>query len=275
MNWKVYSTGINTIDEPLGGGFYEGSIASVFGDPNIGKSVFCLQMAYKWASEGHKVMYFDTEGMSPQQIMFWDTKFKERYNTDKEPIILNAKSPEKLFDFLGRDFSYEVDKDSGKIGRIAVIKRKVDKRKKDQSDPNILNREDPDIVIVDSFSYIIKTSIGNMTSLLPARADVEAKLLSVFNEWVDKGGKFLLLTNHISRNPTNPQDLGSLEGGSFVHYSSKIIFQVARPTKDLREKYGDDTRRIRFLRKPIMRNGEEYEWIIIRLKQDYGFNNLE
>jgi len=41
-----------------------------------------------------------------------------------------------------------------KIGRIAVVKRGIDKRKKDQSDPNILNREDPDIVLVDSFSFI-------------------------------------------------------------------------------------------------------------------------
>jgi len=47
MNYKIYFTAIKKIDEPLGGGFYGGSIASIFGDPNIGKSIFCLQMAYK------------------------------------------------------------------------------------------------------------------------------------------------------------------------------------------------------------------------------------
>ncbi len=272
---EIYETGISAVDDNMMGGFYPGIMSSIFGEPNIGKSVLCMQLAYKWAGEGKKVVYFDTEGMPSMQQVFWGQKFKERFNTDKEPTFITVRNPEKLFNILGRDFSYEVDKESGKIGRIAIIKKNIDRRKKDQSDPNILVRENPDIVIIDSFSFITKASIGSMTSILPARADIEAKLLAIFGEWMDDGGKFLLMTHHISKNPTNPQDVGSIEGGNFVKYSSKVIIHLHHGNKEDRESFGQSYRRIRFVRKPVMSaEDSEYKWFGLQLKQDYGFTEI-
>ncbi len=273
FNYKTFPTGIEELDKRLGGGFPEGIMTGLFGLSNIGKTIFSLQLAYELTAKGNKVLYFDTEGLSPDQILFWANIFKERFNTTENPMIYQVKTAEKLFDALGRDFSYEIDKNSGKVGKIAVIKRNIDKRKKDQSEPNILLRENPDVVIIDSFSYLIKTTIGNTTALLPARADIEAKILAVFNEWLGEGHKFLFMTHHVSKNPTNPYDTGSIEGGDFIKYSEKVIIQINNSVKELNDLYGEGCRRFRFIRKGIMKEGDE-DWFPLILKKDYGFTDI-
>lgn len=59
-------TGIAELDRVLGGGFVQGSLVLLGGDPGIGKSTLLLQVAGKWPSD-HVVLYISGEE-SLQQI---------------------------------------------------------------------------------------------------------------------------------------------------------------------------------------------------------------
>ncbi|MGQ0793746.1 MAG: DNA repair protein RadA [Deltaproteobacteria bacterium] len=60
-------TGMSELDRVLGGGFVEGSIALVGGDPGIGKSTLAIQMLHNIASVGMTVLYVTGEE-SPRQV---------------------------------------------------------------------------------------------------------------------------------------------------------------------------------------------------------------
>jgi DNA repair protein RadA/Sms len=54
-------TGLDELDQVLGGGFVPGSIVLVGGDPGIGKSTILLQAAARVASAGKRVLYISGE----------------------------------------------------------------------------------------------------------------------------------------------------------------------------------------------------------------------
>jgi len=61
------STGISEFDTVLGGGLVSGMSALIGGEPGIGKSTIMIQLAFKLASKGYKVLYASGEE-SPEQI---------------------------------------------------------------------------------------------------------------------------------------------------------------------------------------------------------------
>jgi DNA repair protein RadA/Sms len=63
---KRLATGMNEVDEVLGGGVVAGSVILVAGQPGIGKSTLLLQLAHN-TSKTHKVLYISGEE-SAQQI---------------------------------------------------------------------------------------------------------------------------------------------------------------------------------------------------------------
>lgn len=60
------ATGIDELDRVLGGGFVQGSLVLLGGDPGIGKSTLLLQVAGQWPAD-HKILYISGEE-SLQQI---------------------------------------------------------------------------------------------------------------------------------------------------------------------------------------------------------------
>lgn len=58
------STGCETIDDLLGGGFARGVVTQVYGPPAAGKTNLALSAAVNAAAEGRGVLYIDTEGLS-------------------------------------------------------------------------------------------------------------------------------------------------------------------------------------------------------------------
>jgi KaiC/GvpD/RAD55 family RecA-like ATPase len=55
------ATGIKGFDELVEGGFPEGSLTLVSGNPGTGKSIFCMQTAYNIALNGNSVLYISFE----------------------------------------------------------------------------------------------------------------------------------------------------------------------------------------------------------------------
>ncbi|MFO7791441.1 MAG: DNA repair and recombination protein RadB [Candidatus Saliniplasma sp.] len=62
------STGCETIDDLLDGGIESGTITELFGGGGTGKTNLSLQIAKNVASEGKKVAFLDTEGVSIERL---------------------------------------------------------------------------------------------------------------------------------------------------------------------------------------------------------------
>jgi DNA repair protein RadB len=62
------STGIPSVDRLLGGGLETDSLTEIYGEGGSGKTLFCLDVAYRVARENRWVFYIDTEGVSVDRL---------------------------------------------------------------------------------------------------------------------------------------------------------------------------------------------------------------
>jgi DNA repair protein RadB len=62
------STGVDGIDRLLDGGLEEGIVTEVYGEGASGKTSFALMVSVSAAEEGRKVLFLDTEGVSPERL---------------------------------------------------------------------------------------------------------------------------------------------------------------------------------------------------------------
>lgn len=56
------------LDDLLGGGIEKGTITEFYGEGGSGKTNICLQLAGQCVKEGKKVIFIDTEGLSPVRM---------------------------------------------------------------------------------------------------------------------------------------------------------------------------------------------------------------
>jgi DNA repair protein RadB len=56
------------LDDLLGGGIEKGTITEVYGEPGSGKTNLCLQAARECVSNGNKMVFIDTEGVSLERL---------------------------------------------------------------------------------------------------------------------------------------------------------------------------------------------------------------
>ncbi|MCC4770753.1 DNA repair and recombination protein RadB [Methanosarcina sp. DH2] len=62
---KLLPSGCKPLDDLLGGGFERGIVTQVFGAAGTGKTNICIQLAVECVKQGQKVIFIDTEGLSP------------------------------------------------------------------------------------------------------------------------------------------------------------------------------------------------------------------
>ena len=79
------STSISELDRVLGGGFVQGSLILLAGDPGIGKSTITLQTCGKLCALGKKVLYVSAEESSSQLKLRAD-----RLNINSDFIFQNG-----------------------------------------------------------------------------------------------------------------------------------------------------------------------------------------
>jgi DNA repair protein RadB len=62
---KILVSGCKPLDELLGGGFEKGIVTQIFGAAGTGKTNICIQLAVECVKQGQRVVFIDTEGLSP------------------------------------------------------------------------------------------------------------------------------------------------------------------------------------------------------------------
>ena len=60
--------GCSQVDRLLGGGIEKGSVTLIYGEAGSGKTNVCLQLARNMATQGEKVAYIDSEGLSSERL---------------------------------------------------------------------------------------------------------------------------------------------------------------------------------------------------------------
>ena len=60
--------GCSQVDRLLGGGIEKGSVTLIYGEAGSGKTNVCLQLARNMATQGQKVAYIDSEGLSSERL---------------------------------------------------------------------------------------------------------------------------------------------------------------------------------------------------------------
>jgi DNA repair protein RadB len=97
---KLLPSGCEPLDEILGGGFEKGIVTQIFGPAGTGKTNICIQLAVQCVKQGQRVIFIDTEGLSPTRfkqiagenakeiarkiIIYEPLSFEEQYITVKE-----------------------------------------------------------------------------------------------------------------------------------------------------------------------------------------------
>lgn len=85
-NFTRITSGYDEVDRVLGGGFVNGSLTLIGGEPGIGKSTLILQMCENIAKEDKKVLYISGEESAEQIKLRAD-----RLGADSENICLRFR----------------------------------------------------------------------------------------------------------------------------------------------------------------------------------------
>ena len=81
--------GCSNFDMLLGGGIEKGSVTLIYGEAGAGKTNVCLQLARNVATNGDKVAYIDSEGLSSERL---SQVFKGREDAIKNLLVFEVHS---------------------------------------------------------------------------------------------------------------------------------------------------------------------------------------
>ena len=123
-------TGIGEFDQVLGGGFVEGSLTLLSGEPGIGKSTLTLQIVERMASQKEKVLYVTGEESVDQvsdrakRLGCTQKNIELLYENNVENILLTLESNRP--DFLVVDSiqvmaSSEIVGTAGSISQVRIV----------------------------------------------------------------------------------------------------------------------------------------------------------
>lgn len=129
---QVYPLSLN---EHLEGGVPRQTHIIVFAQPEVGKSLFSINMAVGFCKQGLKVLYVGNEDPAPQMMMRFVTRFSQmnKYEIIKHPADAQAKAVDQGYENL-----IFVSLPSGTIGEIEKYIRTYS----------------PDVIVVDQIRHL-------------------------------------------------------------------------------------------------------------------------
>lgn len=264
----AFSTDVRALDNIIEGGIPENRISGVFAFPNLGKSLLCNQIAMKAASEGKKCLFLLTPSEFDSNRIV--NIFKDRYTVDKRNLtflkIISGEAFASLF-----NLNLIVNNSTNKTS--ITIREKEKWRKGERSfDWHTNNFQDYDLVIVDSFSELIKMTLVLDIQNFGARSAIETHLFSAMSRMIEDYHTTFLLVHHTSKNPMARVDTQNPFGGAVLMYLSKYLLLMKAASKKLYDKYGYMARRIQRYRWTGL---VKSEFVPLLIKENWGFIDVE
>jgi len=263
-----FSTDAESLDNLLFGGFPEKRVSGIFASPNTGKSLLSMQVAMKAISEGKECLYitspseYDSNKIS--EIFF------KRFNTEKTPDFLKVKNCVDLGKLFYLDLDISDEKKKTEV-IISDIKKKDQKKLSEEIGFKKSDFGKYDLVVIDSFSELVKLSIQSAVQNLAARSIVETRLFAAFVETMEEFDTTFILVHHSSVNPLAFADIHKPYGGPVLMYLSKYLLLLKGPDKKLRDDVGPMGRRVQRYR---WTGSLPSEFLGLEIKENWGYVDL-
>lgn len=192
-------TGVPSVDRLLGGGLEPDSVTEVYGEGGSGKTLFCLEVAYRVAREGRWVFYIDTEGVSVDR--------------------LRALAGDSLERILKR-FLLSTPKNLEEQGRAVATASALARE----------GKRPVGLIVVDSATFYYRLSLSGADED-DARQALSLELADLVSAAL-RATVPVVITNQVWRNVRD----GTLEplGGSFLNHAAKTILRFDRLTGPVR-----------------------------------------
>ena len=176
--------------------WYQGEMACLFGEPNVGKTILAMQIANELSKRGLKTLYFDFENAAHQ--------FKARYSTEK-------------YDDRSGDASFIVKPLNPNYSTAPLDSRSIlDYIKKD-----FITERAP-VIIIDDITHLIGSG---------DQADVR-HVLNTLRSWTQHFLVSILVLAHSKRRrPSSLTTIESLAGSFEYSYAFDSIFSLTRANR--------------------------------------------
>lgn len=185
------TSGCKPLDDLLGGGFEPGIVSQIYGEPGSGKTNLCIQLSVECVRQGKKVIYVDTEAISPE-------RFKQIAGENSKEIAQSII----IYEPFNFEEQYSAIKDIEKI-----------------SEENI------GLIIVDSATCFYRFELENEDSSIQTRRELSNQV-GYLHSLARKYGFAVVITNQVYADAST----GNVKpiGGSGIEHLSKTIVQFER-----------------------------------------------
>lgn len=253
-------TGVKEIDKQLKGGLVKGRQATFFGPPNIGKTLFCLQIGCKLSiEEDAPVIYLDTEGDFPDDVTLqtYTDFLGQRFNGDPDIRMKFVPDIVELMNEFGKDLNF-IEQEGKEKQEITLEESKAPINSPVSL---LIEQENAAGLILDSFSGPIEERFVSQSQNFPARASVIKSLAGALKILAEDHNVPVIETVHQTKNPTQPWLQAQAIGGDSYGYAVKTRILV---------KEGSGTaRKVLVTRHPGVHE-EDFKEIIVDIEKDYG-----
>ncbi|MBR9683499.1 DNA repair and recombination protein RadB [Candidatus Woesearchaeota archaeon] len=188
-NNKV-SSGINFLDNLLGGGYDRDIVTTVYGSSGAGKTNLCLLAMVRMAGTGKKVIFIDTEGGIAVERVKQITK---HYQDVLKRVIffqpVNFKEQKETFESLKK-----------------LIDEKIG------------------LIVVDSIAMLYRLELGKKEDVYEVNSAL-AKQIACLTEITRRWKIPVLITNQVYANFENKNQV-KMVGGDLLKYGSKCLIEL-------------------------------------------------
>jgi len=265
----MYATDVKTIDELIFGGFPEQRVSGIFALPNTGKSLLATQVMMNAIHDGKKCLHITTPSEYDSDKIA--KIFLDRFKVDKIPDYCKVLNSQAFGAML--NIYIDLDKSKDKISiQIRDMKSKEIKERKTNGEWTREDLSKYDLIVLDSFSEMIKLTMVMEPQNLGARSIIETQLFGAMTECMEEYGNTFILTHHASVNPIAFADKQNPFGGPVLMYLSKYLILLKKADKPLFDKVGMRGRRVQRYR---WTGSMESEFKPVMIKEDYGYADLE
>jgi DNA repair protein RadB len=186
-------TGIASVDRLLGGGLETDCVTELYGEGGSGKTLFCLEVAYRVARGGDWVFYVDTEGVSVDRLR-----------------AIAGESLERLLKRFLLSTPKNLEEQGRAVATACALAREGKRR--------------VGLIVVDSATFYYRLSLSSSDEDT-ARETLVLQVADLVSTALQTNVP-VLITNQVWRSLSE----GTLEplGGSFLNHAAKTILRFDR-----------------------------------------------
>jgi DNA repair protein RadB len=192
MKDEKVSTGVDFLDQLLGGGYDKNIVTTIYGPSGSGKTNLCLSAMIRMAGTGKKIIFIDTEGgIAVDRIKQMTRHYEEVLKRVVFFRPVNFQEQNEIFESMRR----LVDE---KIG----------------------------IVIIDSIAMLYRLELGKSEDVYEVNSSLGrqiAFLVEISRRWRIP----VLITNQVYTDFDN-RDKVKMVGGDLLKYGSKCLIELVR-----------------------------------------------